>query len=86
MKPEPLPKTESEHPGAMTDLGLRLSVRETCGEAIDRIVAIYARTKSMAKTAEKLQVGKRTLERWVDRTPELRRRIEAKRAELFPPR
>ena len=89
MKAEKLPtytEEKAEHPGAMTSLGLRLSVAQTCGEAIEEVVRSYRETKSMAKTAEALGVGKRTLERWIDRTPELKRRIDAAREELFPPR
>lgn len=79
-------RTEAEHPGAMTELALRLSVPETCGEAIDQIVALYLESKSIGKTAKTLNVGKRTLERWIDRTPELRSRIDEARAKLFPVR
>lgn len=66
------------------DLALRLSVTETRGEALDLIVQTYTQTGSLDKTAEELDVGLRTLQRWISKTPELARRIQAARLERAP--
>lgn len=72
-------KIEKEHPGKTTELAMRLSLAETCGGAIDELIEVYTKTGSLDKVAAHFEVGKRTLERWIRRTPELARRIEEAR-------
>lgn len=71
--------TEKEHPGKTTELAMRLSLAETCGGAIDELLQAYEKTRSLTRVARQFDVGKRTLERWINRTPELARRIEEAR-------
>lgn len=79
-------KVEMEAPVRALDLGLRLSVKETRGEAIDLILETFEELGSIEKTAEALEVSTRTLQRYVSRTPELGRRIDAARLKRNPRR
>lgn len=60
----------------MTPLGMRLTVDESREAAIAQVVEAYTRTRSVSKTATELEVGFRTLQRWIADMPELRQAIE----------
>jgi L-amino acid N-acyltransferase YncA len=66
--------------GKQTDLSMRLSLDETRAQAIEEIARIYDLTGDIEATAAHFEIGKRTLERWVRRIPELAIRIEKTRA------
>jgi hypothetical protein len=70
-------KIDKEHPGKTTQLALRLSLAQTCGEAIEEIVRVYELTGNLDSVAIHFEIGKRTLERWIAKTPELAKRIAA---------
>jgi ActR/RegA family two-component response regulator len=77
-------KYDVECPVHATDLALRLSLPETAGEAIDRIVDVFRDQGNLEATAKELGVGTRTLQRWISRAPELARRINLARLERNP--
>ena len=77
---------QSKAPGKTTELAMRLALERTRGEAIDDLIDAYEELGSLDKVAFKFDVGKRTLERWIARTPELSRRIDETRERKKAPK
>ncbi len=66
-----------EHPEIMSPDHPERSVYQ---EVIDRVKAIYATEGSIKRTAKKLKIGKRTLERAMKDHPDLSNAIDSVRA------
>lgn len=60
----------------MTDFAKRMGLDETRGAAIQELIATYQESDSVAEAAEKLGVCARSVYRWRDLYPELRKELE----------
>jgi uncharacterized protein YccT (UPF0319 family) len=74
-----LPSFEVETPGNVTELAMRLTIKETRAAAIEQVCDVYAKTRNIKGTAEAFGISSRTLDRLIARVPDLAARMAAMR-------
>lgn len=74
-----MPSYDTETKSVADELAMRLTLQDTRPAAVSQIAELYAKTRTLAATAEALSIGSRTLDRFIAKCPELRAAIDAVR-------
>ncbi len=72
-------KYDVEDKSIADEMAMRLSLNETRQAAVKQIVELYDKTRTLASTAEALGIGSSTLDKFIARTPDLRKALDVTR-------